>query len=327
MLRVEGVTKRYGEVIALDHVDLEIERGEVCGLLGPNGAGKSTLVSIIAGLKRPDAGRVEVDGIDVVRSPSAARRRVGIAPQEPGVYATTTVRDNLRFFGELADLRGSRARGRIESIADQLALTDLLDRKGRELSGGERRRLHTAMAMLHRPPVLLLDEPTAGVDVATRAQLLEAVKAIAAEGTAVCYSTHYLHEVEVLDASVAIIDGGRMIARGAARDLVAAHATCVLDLTFDGSAPAIDVGLPVETSGSSLRLRTDGSATVLPTVIAALGADGDRLTGVEILRPNLESVFLTLTGRRFEETETDGRDRDRHAESRGVTGPDLAEVV
>nr|MDP9332812.1 ABC transporter ATP-binding protein [Actinomycetota bacterium] len=192
MLSVFEVVKRYGARTALDGVSLEVERGEVLGLLGPNGAGKSTLVSIVAGLRRPDSGTVLVEGIDVVAESPAARARVGLAPQETGLYEVLTVRENLAFFADLAGM-GRRARAtRIDELAVALRLTALLDRTAFELSGGERRRLHTAIAFLHRPPLLLLDEATVGADVETRAALLDVVRAVANGGAAVVYSTHYL---------------------------------------------------------------------------------------------------------------------------------------
>ena len=302
MLRVRGLWKRYGDAVALDGVDLDIEPGEICALLGPNGAGKTTLVSIVAGLRRADAGSVAIGGIDAFASPQPARRLVGLAPQETGVYPTITVRENLRFFAELAELRGADAQRRVEEVAETLGLIAFVDRLVRTLSGGERRRLHTALAMLHRPPLLLLDEPTTGVDVATRSRLLRTVASLAAtDGTAVCYSTHYLPEVEALGASLAILDRGQVIARGTLAELVAAHGASSLELTFDGEPPPVDLRVPVDRAGSSLRIRTDAPAAVLPSVLAALGHDVDRLTGVEILRPNLETVFLSLTGRRYGE--------------------------
>src|ERR1035437_1143133 len=181
-----GVTKRYGDNVALNDVDLDIRPGEILGLLGPDGAGKTTLVSIAAGLLRADAGTVKVCGIDVRRDPVGARRRLGLAPQELGVYPLLSVRENLVFFGEMAGLRSHQLRRRIEEVADDLDLGTFIDRKAQFLSGGEKRRLHTAMALIPRPALLLLDEPTTGVDVATRAHLIQVVRKLAAEGAAVC---------------------------------------------------------------------------------------------------------------------------------------------
>ncbi|MBS1868364.1 MAG: ABC transporter ATP-binding protein [Actinobacteria bacterium] len=297
VLVAEGVRKRYGALVALDDVDLEIAAGEVLALLGPNGAGKTTLVSIVAGLRRADAGRVEVAGCDVARDPHGARLRLGLAPQELGVYPTLSVRDNLRFHGELAGLRGAELRRRIAEAAQALALERLLARAARTLSGGEARRLHTAMSVMGRPALLLLDEPTAGADLDMRAQLLALVRALAAEGTGVCYSTHYLHEVERLGASVAIIDAGRIAARGSLDALVGRYGRAGVELRFDGPPPPLDGD---RVSDTSVRVATrEAPAEAAARILARLGAETRRLRAVELIEPSLESVFLDVTGRRF----------------------------
>ncbi len=171
MLDLQGVRKAYGDRPALDGVDLSVGAGSILGLLGPNGAGKTTLVSIVAGLRRPDQGDVRVGGIDVVRIPKAAQALIGLAPQETGVYPTLTVRDNLWFFGGLAGIRRRDRRRRLETLAAALGLEALMERRVGQLSGGERRRVHTALALVGEPPLVLLDEPTTGADVRTRAEL------------------------------------------------------------------------------------------------------------------------------------------------------------
>ena len=298
-LEVESLVKRYGDRLALDGVDLIVEPGEVCGLLGPNGAGKTTLVSIVAGLRAPDAGRVTVAGMDMATGGRAAREQVGLAAQETGIYPTVTVRDNLVLFADLAGYRNTARDQRVEEVAEVLELTEFLPRLARHLSGGEKRRLHAAMALVHRPQVLLLDEPTTGVDVGTRARLLAAVTALAAEdGTAVVYSTHYLPEIEALGATVAILDRGVLLARGSLADLVAAHGSGALEVTFDGDAPQLR-DLPVEIDGPVLRLTTDEPSAVMGSIIGQLGTHADRVLSVDVKRPSLESVFMTLTGRRY----------------------------
>lgn len=168
MLSVRGVHKSYGSVEALRGVDLTVEPGEIVGLVGPNGAGKTSLVSIVAGLRRPDRGEVHVGGLDVTRHRQEVGRLLGLAPQDLAIYPTIKVRDNLVVYGELAGLRGAELRRRIDETAETLGITDLLDRRGAALSGGQKRRLHTAMALVHRPPLLLLDEPTVGADIESR---------------------------------------------------------------------------------------------------------------------------------------------------------------
>lgn len=300
------MTKRYGAVVALRGVDLEVAAGEVVALLGPNGAGKTSLVSIVAGLRRADSGEVRVDGIDVRAHPHAARRRLGLAPQDTGIYPTLTVRDNLRFFGELAGLRRRDLARRIAAAAETLELGALLDRHARTLSGGERRRLHAAMILVHEPPLLLLDEPTTGVDVRTRSRLLDAVRDLAAGGAGVCYSTHYLAEVEQLDATVAILDAGRLVACGPLPALVAEHGEAAVELHFTGPAPRPPTGREGEVTGSILRVPTTRPPAVeAAALLPQLGGAIDRLRAVQLIQPSLESVFLTLTGRRYGDDDDD----------------------
>ena len=308
MLSVRGLSKSYGSLQALTGIDLDIPAGTILALLGPNGAGKTTLVSLVVGLRRPDAGSITVNGVDAVARPHEARRFIGYAPQEMSVYPTLTVRENLLYCGELAELRGAELSRRIVSVAEALALTDMLDRKVRELSGGEKRRVHTGMALLHNPPLLLLDEPTTGVDVRTRAQVLDVVRSLAEQGSAVCYSTHYLGEVEALGAEVAIIDRGQLIARDGLKDLIAAHGRPVLELAFDGPPPSLDLNHPVEVAGEVGRVFSDDPAATAATALTALGPEASRLVSIEIIRPSLEGVFLGLTGRRYDSGEDEADD-------------------
>ncbi|MEU9802463.1 ABC transporter ATP-binding protein [Streptomyces sp. NPDC051000] len=297
-LALRGVCKRYGSVTALDDVRLDIAEGEIVGLLGHNGAGKTTLMSLVAGLLRPDAGEIEVLGVSTAREPRRARLRLGLAPQELGVYPPLTVEQNLRFFAELAGLRRREADRRIEEAAEPLGLAGLLERRVGGLSGGEQRRVHTAMALLHRPRLLLLDEPTAGVDVETRARLIAYVRELAAAGTAVCYSTHYLGEVEDLQASVAVLDHGRLVARGTLTDLVRDHGDGAVELTFSGTPPPLRVPWPVTRTDDVVRVHAREPHLAAPEVLAALGDSLPRLVNLRVLRPSLETVFLALTGER-----------------------------
>jgi ABC-2 type transport system ATP-binding protein len=300
LLEIAGVHKRYGDKPALSGVDLTIQPGEVCCLLGPNGAGKTTLASIVAGLRRSDRGSVQVAGVDVQRNPFEARKRLGYAPQELAIYPMASVRDNLRLFAALAGLRGQLRRSRIDESAQLLGLDHLMDRQAGLMSGGEQRRLHSAMALLHRPRVLLLDEPTVGADVETRTRLLDFVRSLAGQGTAVCYSTHYLAEVEEMDATVALIDHGRIVARGQVRELIASHAESVVELRFDGPAPALSTGSgPAVVEGDRLRLSTHDPATDAAAALQLAALHGAPVVSVDFIRPSLDSVFLALTGSRL----------------------------
>ena len=223
-LALEGVVARRGVVLALDGVDLTVDAGEVLALLGPNGAGKSTLVDVAAGLLVPERGTVRLCGADPVRDRAVVRRHLGLAAQEVGIYPPLTVRQNLRAAGELRGMRAREARLRAEELLEPMVLAELADRRAGDLSGGQQRRLHAAIALVNRPRVALLDEPTAGADATTRDALLRMVRGLADDGAAVVYITHYLPEVEALEAEVALLQAGRLMAREPLRDFVDRHA-------------------------------------------------------------------------------------------------------
>lgn len=298
-LLVERVSKAYGSTRALTEVSLRIGRGEVLGLLGPNGAGKSTLISIVAGLLAPDGGSVRICGHDIGSDALAARRLVGLAPQDLGLYLQLPVLANLRFFGEVAGVKRTDLKARIDQLASSLDLGEILDRRPHELSGGEKRRVHTAIAMLNRPAVLLLDEPTAGVDVHTRQRILDIVRELAMEGTAICYTTHYLHEAEEVADSATIITEGEVVASGSIAELVESEGDAVLELRLEGEIPE-----ELERMGTST---DDGSIVHLPaadvgvTIAKALAVvDHRQVRSIEIVRPSLENAYLNVTGRRIE---------------------------
>jgi ABC-2 type transport system ATP-binding protein len=299
VLRVRGLRKSYGQTRALRGVDLAIAAGEILALLGPNGAGKTTLISIVAGLLRPDGGAVQVAGRDALAGRRQLRGLIGLAPQDLGICPEVTVQENLRFFGELAGVDGRTLRSRIDQVSEALGLTPFLRRSASVLSTGQKRRLHTALALLHRPLLLLLDEPTVGADVHARLAILEVVRELARGGSAICYSTHYLPEVEALDASVAILEEGAIIARGRVRDLVARESRATVEMTFEGTPPAVSLAGEVTVRGSVLRILTrEAPAETIAAALGKLGEASGRLRGVEVMRPSLESVYLQLTGRR-----------------------------
>lgn len=298
-LLIDGISKAYGSIQALSDISLRVRRGEVLGLLGPNGAGKSTLISIVAGLLAPDRGSVRICGHDVGSDSLAARQLVGLAPQDLGLYLQLPVLANLRFFGEVVGVSGAKLKERIDELASLLDLEKILERRPHELSGGEKRRVHTAIAMLNQPALLLLDEPTAGVDVHTRQTILDIVKRTAEEGAAVCYTTHYLPEAENVADSATIIAAGEIVASGSIADLVEREGEATLELTLDG-------GIPEEFAGMGVA-REDGSVVHLPapdvgaTIAKALAViDHRRVRSIEVVRPSLENVYLNATGRRIE---------------------------
>ncbi len=296
-MRVEGIEKAYEGRPVLTGLDLEVGAGQVLALLGANGAGKTTLLMIVAGLRRPDAGRVVLDGCDIVAEPGRARDLLGLAPQHLGLYPILSVRRNLEFFAEMAGL-GRRERSQVvEEVAADLGLSDLLGRRAADLSGGQKRRLHTAVALVGRPRILLLDEPTAGADPASRVRLVSLVRRLAEHGGAVCYTTHYLREVEDLGAEVAILHDGRIRARGPIDDVVARHGGRPhATLRFRGGPPAVGTG-PVEVVGDQVVIRDpDPMAAARAWVGGIDQADQDRLVAIDVHRPSIETAYFAVTG-------------------------------
>ncbi len=292
MLQIHGVSKRYGGVEALRGVDLTVASGQIVGLIGPNGAGKTTLMSVVTGLRQPDRGKVFVAD---ARAGSAAVRSgglLGYVPQDTGICPVVSVRANMRLFGALAGLRRELLHERILSCAQSLGLTSVLDENAGTLSGGQKRRLHVAMGLLHRPPLLLLDEPTTAADVETRGQILRLLRDLAASGTAILLSTHYLEEVEKIADDVVILHQGEVVAHGNVPALISQHGSSSLDLTFDGAAPIIE---GAEIDGRHAAIATDDPAVAAARVLTSLGRDASRIQSIEIHRPNLDGVYLKVT--------------------------------
>ncbi|MGQ0628247.1 MAG: ABC transporter ATP-binding protein [Phycisphaerales bacterium] len=279
MITIRAVRKVFGNVTAVDGLSLRIDRGEVFGLLGPNGAGKTTTISMMIGLLRPDEGEVTLDGLG---SPTTAqvRRSIGVAPQAVSLYDDLTARENLRFFGTLYDLRGARLAQHVERVLEEVGLAPRGDDRAGTFSGGMKRRLNLAAALLHDPPVVLLDEPTAGVDPQSRNNILELVAGMKRAGRTVVYTTHYMEEAQRLCDRVAIVDKGRLLALGTVEDLVSRHG---------GESVVV-----CERGGTPERTPT---REPLAELARAMAAEGPRLTAVRIETPSLESVFLNLTGR------------------------------
>jgi ABC-2 type transport system ATP-binding protein len=298
MLRIQELTKSYGRQNVLSGVDLSVEAGEIVALIGINGAGKSTLASVVAGLRTADRGAVTIHGIDARADPHAARQHLGLAAQDIGLYPTLTGRENLTFFGRLAGVNSQGLKRRIEDLAESLELTHFLNKRTETLSGGQRRRLHTAIAMLHRPGLLWLDEPTVGADIQSRQQLLLEIRRFAAEGNAVVYATHYFPEVETLGASVAVLHRGRIVARGSSESIIGNHALPSIALEFEGDLPK-NLQAFIQTGGgpdvTRVVIPARRPAAELAQIVGNLGQATSRLRSVELHQPNLESAFLSIT--------------------------------
>jgi ABC-2 type transport system ATP-binding protein len=296
VLEVANVEKTYGTVRALANVSLTIRSGEIIGLVGPNGAGKSTLAEVISGLVRPDAGQVSICGVDMLREPQQAQRGIALASQEIGIYPNRSVQANLTHFGRLAGLTPPYLSHRVAEIMDRLDLGSLRRRAGLALSGGERRRLHVGIALLAPRPLMFLDEPTANVDIDSRGTVLGLVKELAAAGSGVCYATHYLSEVEKLDARVVMLDRGRVVAAGRASTLVDQHGVTVIEIALAkplSRVPSIP-GSDVVASDTQLTVTTRSAPPGVGEIAAIVADCGGLPQSVEVRQPSLESVYLSL---------------------------------
>jgi ABC-2 type transport system ATP-binding protein len=305
IVRVHGVVKRFGDVLALDQVDLEFEPGIIYGLLGPNGAGKTTLINVLTTLLKPDAGHAEVAGIDVLSDPVTARSHLGLAGQFAAVDDYLTGRENVEMIGRLYNLSRRDARARAEDVLERIDLVDAADRPVRTYSGGMRRRLDLAASMVGRPKVLFLDEPTTGIDPRSRIGIWDLIEDLVADGTTILLTTQYLDEADQLAARVAVIDHGRVITEGTPAELKEQLGGAVVELivpeedrrrAVEVLAEATGDTATVEPGAHHLTLHApDGSQTLLRTV-RALDAAAIHAEDIQLRRPTLDDVFLELTG-------------------------------
>lgn len=298
-LRIEGLVKRFGELTAVDGITLELKSGECLGLLGPNGAGKSTLIRSIVGRVIPDAGTASVFG-DPADS-AGARAALGWVPQELALYPKLTCRENLESFGQFHGLRGAALKTAVEWCLDWAALTDRGQEPVKNLSGGMKRRLNMAAGLIHRPQVILMDEPTVGVDPQARNRIFEMIEKLHGEGISMIYTTHYMEEAERLCDRIAIIDHGRIIALGTKDELVrnafASRSEVLARFTNADGAVAAWVKERGGILENGIARFTVEHATEIAGLLDAAAKAGHDLADISLRKPNLESVFLHLTGR------------------------------
>ncbi len=310
MIAVDSLRRLYGDVVAVEDVSFRAGEGMVFGLLGPNGAGKSTVINCISGLLKPSSGHVSVAGFDLQREPRKARSALGVVPQELALYEDLPAVENLRYWGAAYGLKGTELKTRVEEVLGYIGLGDRAKDLPKTFSGGMKRRLNFGCGIVHRPRVLLLDEPTVGVDPQSRERLFAMVEEQRDAGACVLYTTHYMEEAERLCNQLVIIDHGRVLAAGTVAGLRAKlgeRDTLLLTGDFpDGAASRaverlVGNGLRdleiIATAGDSLKLTLSDGSRHLAAVFEALAAVGARVDESNLRRPNLETLFLKLTGK------------------------------
>jgi ABC-2 type transport system ATP-binding protein len=305
VLTCAGLSKRFGDLEAVRDVGFSIDPGETYGLLGPNGAGKTTTISMIVGLLTRDGGQVTVCGEAVTTRTVASRRNIGLVPQDLAIYPDLTARENLLFFGRLQALPKDELTTRVDEVLELTGLADRADDRADEFSGGMKRRLNIGIGLLHRPRLLVLDEPTVGVDPQSRNAILGSVEALSHAGMGVLYTTHYMEEAERLCDRVAIIDEGSLIAEGTRRELVAllgqddrVELTATGPLAAGARAAAALRSVDHATAmDGAIVCTVRGASHVLPDLLRVVGDAGVTVTGVDVVEPDLEAVFLHLTGK------------------------------
>jgi ABC-2 type transport system ATP-binding protein len=305
VLACQDLCKRFGDLVAVDGVGFHIDPGEIYGLLGPNGAGKTTAISMIAGLLERDSGEIVVDGLAMTTHSVRAKAVIGYVPQDLAIYPDLSGRENLVFFARLYGMSRARAMARSEEVLEAIGLADRAGDQTKDYSGGMKRRLNIGIALLHEPKLLILDEPTVGVDPQSRNAILENVRGLSATGVAVLYTTHYMEEAEHLCDRVGIIDHGNLIAEGTRRELVSlVGERDRVSLGATGDLEAAARSLSTEGSAREASATADGISLVmddarshLPEILERAATAGATITTVEVTEPDLEAVFLHLTGR------------------------------
>jgi len=304
LIEVRDLQKSYGDLVAVDRVSFSARPGTVFGLLGPNGAGKSTTISCLSGLLKPTAGSIKVGGFDMTSEAVKAKATLGIVPQELAIYEDLSAKDNLAYWGAAYGLKGAGLKQRVDHILNRIGLTDRANDLPKEYSGGMKRRLNFGCGLVHEPKILLLDEPTVGVDPQSRGRLFDLVKEEKAKGTCVLYTTHYMEEAEKLCDELAIIDHGKIIAAGTLKELRAEFGgNDIIQLTGSFDLALVEKVI-AELNADALSLNTEvvmiaikDGARNLPAVLQGISATGADIHDTRLSEPNLESLFLKLTGK------------------------------
>jgi ABC-2 type transport system ATP-binding protein len=304
-IQVQGLHKKFEDIHAVQGVSFDVQAGEIFSLLGPNGAGKSTIISMLACLLGPTQGDALVMGHSILRDPMAVKAAIGVIPQEIALYEDLSARENLNFWGKMYGLRSGALRQRVDEVLEVIGLAERQKGRVSKFSGGMKRRLNIGIALLHRPQVIIMDEPTVGIDPQTRRNILDNVKELNQQGMTVLYTTHYMEEAQELSDHIAIMDQGQVIAQGTHDELVKIVGQLDrIDLTINAESErvleqwqATEGVHQVTAQDGMLTLLVEDSNVVLPRLFESASQTGVRITSVEIQEPNLEAVFLHLTGR------------------------------
>ena len=304
-IEVQNLRKYYGDIHAVDDVSFNVQAGEIFSLLGPNGAGKTTVISMLSCLLHPEAGDALVMGHSIRRDPMAVKSVLGVVPQEVALYDDLTANENLTFWGKMYGLRGAALKRRVEEVLEIIGLSNRQKGRLSKFSGGMKRRVNIAVALLHKPQVIYMDEPTVGIDPQSRRSILDNVVALKDQGMTVLYTTHYMEEAQELSSHVAIMDYGKLIAIGTHQELVqiVGEMDRIILTVNTATERVIEAwkatpGVKhVSAEDEKLTVMVDDSNRVLPRLFDAASASGARITSVDIQEPNLETVFLHLTGR------------------------------
>jgi len=304
-VKVRDLHKDFGDAYAVQGVDFDVDSGEIFSLLGPNGAGKSTIISMLACLLKPTKGEAWVMGHSITSDPMAVKEAIGVVPQDIALYPDLSARENLTFWGRMYGMRGSALRQRVDEVLETIGLTDRQKGRVSKFSGGMKRRLNIGVALLHKPQVIFMDEPTVGIDPQSRRNILESVKELNERGMTVLYTTHYMEEAQELSDHIAIMDEGKLIAYGTHHQLVQiVGERDRIDLVINAESERVakqweqtDGVYQISAEDGNMTLLVDDSNVVLPRLFESATQAGVRITSVEIQEPNLEAVFLHLTGR------------------------------